>query len=121
MRVKGDSVIEFDYIAKGGAQRTYPIEDRLVVPTVKALKRRRGKPTDELLAYRESRGVWRDVTSTDINDWLKDLLGEEYTAKDFRTWNGTVLAAMLLADHVDDERSRPGGGRRDQDRRRDSR
>jgi DNA topoisomerase I len=100
VRVKGGSEIEFDYIAKGGAPRTYLIADRLVVPTVKALKRRRGRPTDELLAYKESRGVWRDVTSTDINEWLKDLLGEEYTAKDFRTWNGTVLAAMLLADEA---------------------
>ena len=99
-RDRKGSVIEFDYIAKGGAQRTYPIEDRLVVPTVTALKRRRGKPTDELLAYRESRGVWTDVTSSDINAWLKDLLGDDYTAKDFRTWNGTVLAAMLLADYA---------------------
>ena len=100
VRVKQGSVIEFDYIAKGGAQRTYPIEDRLVVPTVTALKRRRGKPTDDLLAYRESKGVWVDVSSADINMWLKALLGEDYTAKDFRTWNGTVLAAMLLTDHA---------------------
>jgi DNA topoisomerase I len=100
VRVKQGSVIEFDYIAKGGAQRTYPIEDRLVVPTVTALKRRRGKPTDDLLAYRESRGVWVDVSSADINMWLKALLGDDYTAKDFRTWNGTVLAAMLLTDHA---------------------
>lgn len=100
VRVKRSSVIEFDYIAKGGAQRTYPIQDRLVVPTVTALKRRKGKPEDELLAYRETRGVWRDVTSTDINQWLKELLGDDYTAKDFRTWNGTVLAAMFLADHA---------------------
>jgi len=103
VRVKGGTEIEFDYIAKGGAPRSYLIADRLVVPTVKALKRRRGKPTDELLAYKESRGVWRDVSSADINEWLKDLLGEEYTAKDFRTWNGTVLAAMLLADEAGTE------------------
>jgi DNA topoisomerase I len=103
VRVRRGSVVEFDYIAKGGAQRTYPIEDRLVVPTVTALKRRRGKPTDELLAYRESKGVWSDVTSADINAWLKALLGDDYTAKDFRTWNGTVLAAMLLADHAGTE------------------
>jgi len=100
VRVKQGSVIEFDYIAKGGAQRTYPIEDQLVVPTVTALKRRRGKPTDDLLAYRESKGVWADVSSADINMWLKALLGEDYTAKDFRTWNGTVLTAMLLTDHA---------------------
>ena len=100
VRIRRGSVIEFDYIAKGGAQRTYPIEDRLVVPTVRALKRRRGNPEDELLAYRESGSVWRDVTSADINAWLKELLGDDYTAKDFRTWNGTVLTAMYLADRV---------------------
>ena len=91
------SAIEFDYVAKGGMDRTYTVEDRLVVPTVAALKRRRGKPTDELLAYTEARGVWRDVTSADINGWLKELMGPDFTAKDFRTWNGTVLAAMRLA------------------------
>ncbi len=100
VRVRRGAVIEFDYIAKGGAQRTYPIQDRLVVPTVRALKRRRGSPEDELLAYRETKGVWRDVTSSDINGWLKALLGDDYTAKDFRTWNGTVLTAMYLADHA---------------------
>ena len=95
--------IEFDYVAKGGLNRTYEVEDRLVVPTVAALKRRRGKPTDELLAYNESRGAWRDVSSTDINQWLKDLMGEDYSAKDFRTWNGTVLAAMGLAARAGEE------------------
>jgi DNA topoisomerase IB len=92
--------IEFDYVAKGGLARSYTVQDRLVVPTVAALKRRRGKPTDELLAYSESRGAWRDVTSTDINQWLQDLMGADFTAQDFRTWNGTVLAAMLLAEHA---------------------
>ncbi len=95
--------IEFDYVAKGGLDRTYTVEDRLVVPTVASLKRRKGKPTDELLAYSESRGAWRDVTSSDINQWLKDLMGPDFTAKDFRTWNGTVLAAMGLAARADDE------------------
>ena len=100
VRVKRKTSIEFDYVAKGGLERSYMVEDKLVVPTVIALKRRKGAPTDELLAYRETRGVWRDVTSGDINLFLKDLLGEEYTAKDFRTWNGTVLTAMLLADQA---------------------
>jgi DNA topoisomerase-1 len=100
VRVRRGTTIEFDYVAKGGLERSYTVEDRLVVPTVISLKRRKGDPTDELLAYRESRGVWRDVTSVDINLFLKDLLGEDYTAKDFRTWNGTVLTAMLLADQA---------------------
>ena len=89
------------------------------MPTV-ALKRRRGKPTDELLAYNESRGVWRDVTSTDINQWLKDLLGQDFTAKDFRTWNGTVLAAMC-SPTARTGGSRQGCRRDGQGRRRDPR
>ncbi len=93
--------IEFDYVAKGGIDRIQTVEDKLVVPTVVSLKRRRGKPTDELLAYREGRGGWSDVTSAEINQWLKDLLGEEFSAKDFRTWNGTVLAAARLAERHD--------------------
>jgi DNA topoisomerase I len=93
--------IEFDYVAKGGLDRTLKVEDMLVVPTVVALKRRRGDPTDELLAYREGRAAWRDVSSAEINQFLKDLLGTDYSAKDFRTWNGTVLAAMRLAARAD--------------------
>ena len=89
--------INFDYVAKGGVKRTHPLEDRMVLPTLLALKRRRGKQRDPLLAYRTGRSDWHDVTSAEINQWLKDLIGEEYSAKDFRTWNGTVLAAIKLA------------------------
>ena len=72
-----------------------------MVPTVLALKRRRGPPRDELLAYHVGVGDWHDVTSDEINQWLKDLVGEDYSAKDFRTWNGTVLAAVKLAGKAD--------------------
>ena len=60
-----------------------------------ALKRRRSGG-DQLLAYREGRR-WHDVRSEQINDYLKGLIGEAYTAKDFRTWNATMLAAVSLA------------------------
>jgi DNA topoisomerase IB len=65
-----------------------------VVAVVTALRQRRGGP-DELLVYRNGRR-WCDVRSADINDYIKENLGD-YSAKDFRTWNGTVLAAALLA------------------------
>ena len=100
VRVKGGG-ISFDYVAKGGVKRSQLVEDEIVLPTVLALKRRRGKPRDPLLAYRAGRSEWRDVTSAEINQWLKDLIGEEYSAKDFRTWNGTVLAAAHLAQRAD--------------------
>jgi DNA topoisomerase IB len=93
--------IEFEFVAKGGIKHRSTVADRLVVPTVLALKRRRGRPRDPLLAYRAGAGEWRDVSSDEINQWLKDLVGEEYSAKDFRTWNGTVLVAVKLAGRTD--------------------
>jgi DNA topoisomerase IB len=51
---------------------------------------------DRLLAYRSGRS-WHDVTATDINDYLREVSGGEFTAKDFRTWHATVLAAVGLA------------------------
>ena len=100
--VRVDSgAIEFEFVGKGGIDHVRTISDPLAVPTVLALKRRRGRPSDPLLAYRAKSGEWRDVSSDEINQWLKDLIGEQYSAKDFRTWNGTVLAAMKLAERAD--------------------
>ena len=100
--IRGEGII-FEYVAKGGVERSQVIEDRSVVPTVRALKRRRGSPDDPLLAYRTGRSDWHDVTSAQINEWLKGLLGGDYSAKDFRTWNATVLAAVRLAAHADED------------------
>lgn len=92
--IDGSRVI-FDYRAKGGVRRVHEVDDEALVPLLEQLKRRRSGGV-ELLAYRED-GRWRDVRSTDINAYLKDLLGEEHTAKDFRTWHATVLAAVDIA------------------------
>jgi DNA topoisomerase I len=93
--------IAFEFVAKGGVEHVQEIADPLVVPTVLALKRRRGNPADPLLAYHVGAGEWRDVTSDEINQWLRDLVGEDFSAKDFRTWNATVLAAVKLAGRAD--------------------
>jgi DNA topoisomerase I len=90
-----DGAMEFDYPAKGGLRRRQVIEDPVTVELIATLKRRRGGP-DSLLAYRNGR-TWHDVRSDDINEYLKDQLGAEFSAKDFRTWNATVLAAVTLA------------------------
>ena len=94
VRVHGDAV-EFDYPGKGGQRRRQVIEDPVTVELIRTLKRRRGGP-EELLAYRDGR-TWHDVHSDDINEYLKEQLGEEFSAKDFRTWNATVMAAVTLA------------------------
>jgi DNA topoisomerase IB len=97
-------LIVFTYEAKGSQERIQTIDDAEIVPIVKALKRRKGGG-HELLAYREN-GGWRDVRSDQINDYLKDVAGSEFTAKDFRTWNATVLAAVALAMKEDDATSK---------------
>jgi DNA topoisomerase I len=92
----------FDYRGKGGVRRVQSVQDPPVVKVVAALKRRGGG--DQLLAYKE-RGRWHDVRSEQINEYLKSLIGDAFTAKDFRTWNATVLAAVSLAADGRDARS----------------
>lgn len=96
-RVDGDTLL-FDYPAKHGKRRVQAIVDGGVAGDVQALKRRRGGG-DELLAYRARppRGPWTDIRSADINAWLKEATGADVSAKDFRTWGATVLAAVGLA------------------------
>jgi DNA topoisomerase I len=93
--LKDDYVVTFDYPAKGGERRVQSVVDPDAFEVVAALKRRRAG-SGELLAYRNGRH-WVDVTSTDINDYIHELTDGPYTAKDFRTWNATVLAASSLA------------------------
>ncbi len=90
-----DGMVTFDYVAKGGKRRVQAVVDPEVFVVVQALKHRRsGGP--ELLAYRDGRR-WADVRSEDINAFVKEVTGGDFTAKDFRTWNATVLAAVSLA------------------------
>jgi DNA topoisomerase IB len=89
-----DGTITFDYPAKSGQQRLQSVVEPKVYEVVAALKRRRsGGP--ELLAWRDDR--WCDVRSEDINAFIKEVSGGDFTAKDFRTWTATVLAAVALA------------------------
>jgi DNA topoisomerase-1 len=86
----------FAYPAKGGVPRTVALKDPLLHRMVNSLLRRRGGG-DDLLAYRNGRRDWHDVRAEDLNAAVKELAGEEYTCKDLRTWNATVLAAVTLA------------------------
>jgi DNA topoisomerase IB len=90
-----DGRLVFDYIAKQGVRRRQTIEDPLCTEIVAALKRRRGGG-EHLFAYRDGR-EWHPLHSQHINDFLKRLVGQQFSAKNFRTWNGTVLAAVSLA------------------------
>jgi DNA topoisomerase IB len=92
--VRGD-VVTFDYTAKSGKQRIQALVDPSVRKVVVALLKR-DDPSEELLAYKDRHG-WHDVTSTEINEYLREVMGAEVSAKDFRTWHATVLTAVGLA------------------------
>ncbi len=92
--VNGESVA-FDYPAKSGQRRMQSIVDPDVREVVTALKGRRGGGP-ELLAYRHGRR-WQDLGSPEINEYIKAATRGDFSAKDFRTWNATVLAAVSLA------------------------
>jgi DNA topoisomerase-1 len=90
-----DHVMVFDYPAKSGQRRIQAVVDPEAVGLVCELKRRRGGG-DELLAFKERRR-WHDIRSGDVNAYLKEATGGDFSAKDFRTWSATVLAALALA------------------------
>jgi DNA topoisomerase IB len=95
VKLLDDYTLLFDYPAKSGRRRVRSIIDADVYEVLEELKRRRGG-SPELLAYREGRR-WRDLKSADINAYVKEVTGGDFSAKDFRTWNATVLAAVALA------------------------
>ena len=94
VRVEGNEVI-FDFPAKSGQRRVQSIRDPAARRAIATMRRRRSGP-DDLLAWRQD-GGWRDVRSDDVNAYIQEQIGEEFSAKDFRTWHGTVLAAVELA------------------------
>jgi DNA topoisomerase-1 len=94
VRLRDDRIV-FDYPAKHGKRRVQSVIDPEVAEVIGALKRRRGGGP-ELLAWRRGR-QWVDVRSPDINAYLKRVTDLDASAKDFRTWGATVLAAVGLA------------------------
>lgn len=104
-KVTGERV-EFDYMAKGSIRRRVSVEDATTARLVATLKRRRS--TDgSLFAYKEGRR-WKPVRAEEVNVYLREVSGEDFSAKDFRTWAGTVLAAteLVVQDQADRGRKR---------------
>ena len=93
VRKQGDSLI-FSFEAKSGVEHNVEIDDPEVLEALETLRRRRGG-SERLLAYQLGRR-WRDLDSSAVNSYLGELL-EDLTAKDFRTWHATVIAAASLA------------------------
>ena len=93
-RSRGGCVV-FEFPAKGGIEQVRRIEDAELCQVLTNLRRRR-RTEDRLFGYWDGR-QWRDVRSDEVNEYLRDASGGEMTAKDFRTWHATVLAATELA------------------------
>jgi DNA topoisomerase-1 len=89
------SEVRFRFTGKSGKQWSLKVNDRRVAKIIKACQE---LPGQELLQYVEKDGTQQDVTSNDVNAYLKEITGQDITAKDFRTWAGTVLAALALKE-----------------------
>jgi DNA topoisomerase IB len=88
--------LHFDYVAKEGKHRLITVTDDAVLPTVRALARSDNGMT-ELFCFRGAHAVWHPLHSHDVSAYIADSSGGHFTAKEFRTWNATMLMALLLA------------------------
>lgn len=90
--VKGGNV-RFQFRGKSGVDHDIDVDDQRVAKIVKKMQE---LPGQEVFQYLDDAGERHHVTSDDVNSYLHEITGEEFTAKDFRTWAGTVMAAMAL-------------------------
>jgi DNA topoisomerase I len=88
--------LRFDYIAKEGKRREITVTDKVVLPTVRALASSENG-LDTLFCW-EHAGVWHALHSHDVSNYIAARAGAHFTAKEFRTWNATVLMALALAN-----------------------
>ena len=94
VRVDG-SELKFSFKGKSGKTWNLKLKDRRIAKIVKECQ---DIPGQDLFQYVDDEGHRHDVTSADVNDYLKEVTGRDVTAKDFRTWAGTVLAALALKE-----------------------
>lgn len=93
VKVKGD-VIEFDFPGKSGVQQMRTVKDHSVAQVVRSLLK---VPSREVFKYQNGSGEFVDVTRPHINAYIREVMGENFSAKDFRTWAGTLTCACALA------------------------
>lgn len=90
--------ITFDFPGKGGVRHEIDLTDTRLASVVRQCQQ---LPGQQLFQYQDDNGNVCDITSSDVNEYLKEITGEEFTAKDFRTWAGTALAAEALKEFED--------------------
>jgi DNA topoisomerase-1 len=94
VKVSG-STLRFRFRGKSGVEHDVDLDDEAIA---RCVRRCRDLPGQDLFQYEEGAGSFHSVTSSDVNAYLKEISGEEFTAKDFRTWSGTVLALVALRE-----------------------
>jgi DNA topoisomerase-1 len=87
------ATLRFHFRGKSGKEHTVELNDRRLARIVKHCQE---LPGQELFQYRDAEGQRRTIDSADVNDYLRQITGQDFTSKDFRTWNGTVLAIQAL-------------------------
>jgi DNA topoisomerase-1 len=96
VRRKGN-VLVFQFEGKSGIEHRIEIDDPAAMTALDVMRKRRAPSQDRLLAWKDGR-TWRELDSGQVNEYLRRTTGVEATAKDFRTWHATVLAAIALAE-----------------------
>src|SRR6185503_470666 len=99
VQVEG-SKLKFRFQGKSAKLHEVEISDRRVAAIVKRCKT---LPGQELFQYLDDEGNVQSIGSADVNDYLRETMGEEFTAKDFRTWSGTILAAETLREKGEED------------------
>lgn len=102
VRRRGRTLV-FAFTGKSGIAHTIPVDDAAAIEAIEVMRRRRSG-SERLLAYKQR--SWRDLTSSHVNEYLADQFGGDFTAKDFRTWHATVIAAEVLALSEEDGRTK---------------
>src|SRR5205814_9298383 len=89
------AIVSFHFKGKGGKKHHVSVKDRRLARIV---KRCRDVPGYELFQYIDENGQRQTIDSGDVNEYLREITGQDFTAKDFRTWAGTVLATLALPE-----------------------
>jgi DNA topoisomerase-1 len=94
---RNGATLVFCFLGKSGIEHRVTIDDAATVEALEVMRGRRAAADQQLLAWKE-RGRWHDLDATHVNEYLRAATGLDATAKDFRTWHATVIAAAALAE-----------------------
>lgn len=97
------NTVTFDFVGKSGQEHVKKIKDPQLARIIKQLDE---LPGHEIFRYQDSKGAMHDLHASDVNSYIKEHMGEEFTAKDFRTWGGTLLAtSAVIRDELEPDAS----------------